>query len=170
MSEQRADAVPVMPVALRQGAVVPHRAHEDDAGLDLIAAEAVHIPPGGRALVGTGVSLALPQGSVGLVCPRSGLAVRHGLTVLNGPGVVDAGYRGEIRVPLHNTDLDEAVDLTPGDRIAQLVVVPFLTPRIEVVPDAGDLSSSTRQADGFGSSGGLTTAAPGGVTADDGKE
>jgi dUTP pyrophosphatase len=164
---------PVMPVALDEGAVLPGRAHEDDAGFDLTAAEAVHIPAGGRALVGTGVSIALPQGTVGLVCPRSGLAVRHGLTVLNGPGIIDAGYRGEVRVPLHNTDLEAGIDLAPGDRIAQLVVVPFLAPTLEVVPDATHLTSSTRQNDGFGSSGGLsgrTGAVPSGVAAHDGKE
>lgn len=141
-----------MPVQLAPGGVLPGRAHPDDAGFDLVAAEDVVIPAGGRALVGTGVSLALPSGTVGLVCPRSGLAVRHGVTVLNGPGIVDAGYRGEIRVPLHNTDLREEFVVARGDRIAQLVVVPFLAPTLEVVEE---LDATARAQGGFGSSGGF---------------
>jgi dUTP pyrophosphatase len=123
----------------------------------------VTIPAGGRALVGTGVRLALPVGTVGMVCPRSGLAVRHGLTVLNGPGIVDAGYRGEVKVPLHNTDLHEEITVRPGDRIAQLVVVPFLAPR---VVEVADLGTTQRAEGGFGSSGGLLDLAD----APDGKE
>jgi dUTP pyrophosphatase len=98
-----------------------------------------------------------------MVCPRSGLAVRHGLTVLNGPGIVDAGYRGEVKVPLHNTDLHEEITVRPGDRIAQLVVVPFLAPR---VVEVADLGTTQRAEGGFGSSGGLLDLAD----APDGKE
>lgn len=144
-----------VPVALRADAVLPQRAHPGDAGLDLCACEDAEIPAGGRALVGTGVSLALPEGSVGMVCPRSGLAARHGITVLNGPGIVDAGYRGEIRVVLHNTDPREPANIRRGDRIAQLVLVPFLAPTLEQVENLPDGERSTR---GFGSSGGYGSA------------
>ena len=137
----RSDAVPT-----------PHRAHPDDAGLDLASAEDVVIPAGGRALVDTGLTLALPPGTVGMVCPRSGLAARHGVTVLNGPGIVDAGYRGPIKVALHNTDLSEPFALHVGDRIAQLVVVPFLAPQLVEVDT---LDETARAAGGFGSSGGF---------------
>jgi dUTP pyrophosphatase len=152
-----------MRVSLAAGARPPYRAHADDAGFDLVSDEQVTIPAGGRALVGTGVRLALPVGTVGMVCPRSGLAVRHGLTVLNGPGIVDAGYRGEVKVPLHNTDLHEEITVRPGDRIAQLVVVPFLAPR---VVEVADLGTTQRAEGGFGSSGGLLDLAD----APDGKE
>ncbi|MEE1651291.1 dUTP diphosphatase [Brachybacterium sp. J144] len=137
------------------GTPLPHRAHHDDAGLDLASAEDVVIPPGGRALVDTGLAIALPAGTVGLVCPRSGLAAKHGVTVLNGPGVVDAGYRGPVKVALHNTDLEQSVTLRVGDRIAQLVVVPFLAPVLE---DVEDLDETDRAQAGFGSSGGLAAA------------
>jgi dUTP pyrophosphatase len=110
------------------------------------------IPAGGRALVDTGLALALPPGTVGLVCPRSGLAAKHGVTVLNGPGIVDAGYRGPIKVALHNTDAAEDFALRVGDRIAQLVVVPFLAPAVQEV---ADLEETDRAASGFGSSGGF---------------
>ncbi|UQN31650.1 dUTP diphosphatase [Brachybacterium kimchii] len=150
-----------MPVVLAEEAVLPYRAHAHDAGFDLISSEELVIPALGRALVGTGVSLALPEGTVGLVCPRSGLAVRHGVTVLNGPGVVDAGYRGEVRVPLVNLDGEQEFAVHRGDRIAQLVVVPFVAPRLEVV---ADLEESERADRGFGSSGGLRAAEDPGVT------
>ncbi|MFC7457831.1 dUTP diphosphatase [Brachybacterium sp. GCM10030267] len=143
---------PPLRIRLAPGTPMPHRAHADDAGLDLSSAEDVEIPAGGRALVDTGVSLALPPGTVGLVCPRSGLASRHGITVLNGPGIVDAGYRGPIKVSLHNTDLSEPFALAAGDRIAQLVVVPFLAPALQQVDD---LDATDRDASGFGSSGGF---------------
>ncbi|WP_460477338.1 dUTP diphosphatase [Brachybacterium huguangmaarense] len=149
------DAVPdsaVLPVVLAPGATAPARAHDDDAGFDLCAAEDAVLPPLGRALVGTGVSIALPPGTVGLVCPRSGLAVRHGVTVLNGPGIVDAGYRGELRVALVNTDAREEFAIRRGDRIAQLVIVPFLAP---VLRETDRLDDSTRADRGFGSSGGF---------------
>lgn len=152
---------PRMPVVLAEEAVLPYRAHAHDAGFDLISSEELVIPALGRALVGTGVSLALPEGTVGLVCPRSGLAVRHGVTVLNGPGVVDAGYRGEVRVPLVNLDGEQDFAVHRGDRIAQLVVVPFVAPRLEVV---ADLEESERADRGFGSSGGLRAAEDPGVT------
>ena len=131
---------------------MPRRAHPDDAGLDLASAEEVEIPAGGRALVDTGLAVALPEGTVGMVCPRSGLAARHGITVLNGPGVVDAGYRGPLKVALHNTDPTEPFTLHVGDRIAQLVVVPFVAPRLEEVED---LDATARAEAGFGSSGGF---------------
>ncbi|MDN5686859.1 MAG: dUTP diphosphatase [Brachybacterium sp.] len=143
------------------GAPMPRRAHADDAGLDLTSAEDLEIPAGGRALIDTGISLALPPGTVGLVCPRSGLAAKHGITVLNGPGIVDAGYRGPIKVSLHNTDLSEPFGLRVGDRIAQLVVVPFLAP---VLQEVDDLDVTERAGSGFGSSGGFA-AAPAPATA-----
>ena len=126
-------------------------------GLDLTSAEELVIAPGGRALVDTGMAVALPPGSVGLVCPRSGLAAKHGVTVLNGPGVVDAGYRGPIKVALLNTDPEEPFALRPGDRIAQLVIVPVLTPVLRTVDE---LDATDRAEGGFGSSGGFGTAAP----------
>lgn len=127
------------------------------------------IPAGGRALVDTGLALALPPGTVGMVCPRSGLAARHGVTVLNGPGIVDAGYRGPVKVSLHNTDPTEPFVLHVGDRIAQLVVVPFLAP---VLQEVADLEETDRAQGGFGSSGGFgaapaETTAPTTVTADE---
>lgn len=149
---------PVLRIRLDPGASAPSRAHSDDAGLDLTAAEDVTLAPGARALVDTGLAVALPPGTVGLVCPRSGLAAKHGVTVLNGPGVVDAGYRGTIRVTLLNTDPAESVALRRGDRIAQLVVVPVLTPA-PVVVDA--LDDTERAGSGFGSTGGFGAAGTG---------
>lgn len=146
------DDPPVLRVRRLGDATLPHRAHPDDAGLDLTSAEDLVIPPGGRALVGTGLAIALPPGTVGMVCPRSGLAARHGITVLNGPGIIDAGYRGEVKVPLHNTDLEEPFTLTVGDRIAQLVVLPYLAPQLVEVDD---LEATDRAESGFGSSGGI---------------
>jgi len=129
---------------------VPEYAHPGDAGADLTSAERLTIPPGGRALVGTGMSIALPDGYAAFVVPRSGLAVRRGITVLNSPGTIDAGYRGEIKVPLHNTDLAEAFDIEVGDRIAQLIVMPVARAefvRVERLP------GSHRGDGGFGSTG-----------------
>jgi len=128
----------------------PRYAHPGDAGADLVAAEAVHLAPGERALVPTGVRIALPDGYVGFVVPRSGLAARHGITVVNAPGTVDAGYRGEIKVSLLNTDRTEAYDVAVGDRIAQLIVMPV--PRARFVP-VQTLPDSTRGDSGFGSTG-----------------
>ncbi|GAA5027150.1 dUTP diphosphatase [Microbacterium fluvii] len=128
----------------------PVYAHPGDAGADLVAAEAVRLEPGRRALVGTGVRIALPDGYVAFVVPRSGLAAKHGITIVNSPGTVDAGYRGEIKVSLLNTDLDEAFEVNVGDRIAQLIVMPV--PRARFVP-VEELPDSARGEGGFGSTG-----------------
>jgi dUTP pyrophosphatase len=129
---------------------VPAYAHPGDAGADLVAAEAVRLEPGRRALVGTGVRIALPDGFAAFVVPRSGLAAKHGITVVNSPGTVDAGYRGEIKVTLLNTDRDEAYDIAAGDRIAQLIVMP-VTRAVFLPVDA--LPDSARGIGGFGSTG-----------------
>jgi dUTP diphosphatase len=134
---------------LREDAVVPERAYAGDAGLDLAACERVELPPGERALVGTGLAVAIPEGYAGFVQPRSGLAARHGLTIVNAPGLVDAGYRGELRVALLNTDATEPFLVEPGMRIAQLVVLPI--PELELV-EVDELPSSERGVRGFGSS------------------
>jgi dUTP pyrophosphatase len=130
--------------------VIPAYAHPDDAGADLVAAEAVRLEPGERALVGTGVRIALPEGHAAFVVPRSGLAAKHGITIVNAPGTVDAGYRGEIKVALLNTDAREAYDIAVGDRIAQLIVMPV--PRARFVP-VEELPESGRGEGGFGSTG-----------------
>jgi dUTP pyrophosphatase len=129
---------------------VPVYAHPGDAGADLHAAEAVLLEPGQRATVGTGVSIALPDGFVAFVVPRSGLAARHGLTIVNSPGTVDAGYRGEIRVTLLNTDASEAYSVAVGDRIAQIIVQPVTRARFVQVER---LPGSHRGESGFGSTG-----------------
>ncbi|MCM3510270.1 MULTISPECIES: dUTP diphosphatase [Rothia] len=129
---------------------VPAYAKEGDAGADLRARIPVTLAPGERALVPTGVALALPEGFVGLVHPRSGLAAKHGITIVNAPGTVDAGYRGELMVCLLNTDAQETFEVERGDRIAQLVIQRFETARFEVVDE---LPASTRGTSGFGSSG-----------------
>jgi dUTP pyrophosphatase len=135
---------------LNETAVLPTRAHEGDAGLDLYACEAAHIGPGERWSVGTGVAVEIPQGHAGLVLPRSGLAQRHGIALVNAPGLIDAGYRGELRVLLLNTDPAETFRVEPGDRIAQLVIVPIaLADPVE----AEALAESARGDGGFGSSG-----------------
>jgi dUTP pyrophosphatase len=135
---------------LTDAATLPTRAHEGDAGLDLYAAEAATLAPGERASVGTGVAVEIPPGHAGLVLPRSGLAMRHGIALVNAPGLIDAGYRGELRVLLLNTDRSETFAIEPGDRIAQLLVTPFA----EAVPvEAPELSESGRGVGGFGSSG-----------------
>jgi dUTP pyrophosphatase len=135
---------------LEPDARLPTRAHEGDAGLDLHAAEATAIPPGERASVRTGIAIEIPLGHAGLVLPRSGLAARHGIALVNAPGLIDSGYRGEVRVLLLNTDREHAFEIEPGDRIAQLV----LTPVAEVEPvEATDLATSARGEGGFGSSG-----------------
>src|SRR5207302_3706063 len=109
---------------LREDAVLPERAYAGDAGLDLAACERHELAPGQRALVGTGLAVAIPEGYAGFVQPRSGLAARHGLSVVNSPGLVDSGYRGELRVVLLNTDTSKPFVVEPGMRIAQLVVLP----------------------------------------------
>ena len=128
----------------------PVYAHPGDAGADLISTDAVRLAPGERATVGTGVAVALPEGYAGFVVPRSGLAARHGITVVNAPGTVDAGYRGEIRVTLLNTDASEPYEVGVGDRIAQLVLVPVA--RAAFVP-VDQLPESVRGTGGFGSTG-----------------
>jgi dUTP pyrophosphatase len=131
---------------------LPAYAHPGDAGADLVTAVDVTLAPGERALVGTGVALALPDGYVALVHPRSGLAARHGLSIVNTPGTIDAGYRGEIKVLLVNHDLHEPVQLRRGDRIAQLVVQRFERARFVAVDE---LPGSARGAGGYGSTGGF---------------
>ena len=135
---------------LHPDAVLPRRAHDGDAGLDLHATEAVTLGPGERASVGTGLALAIPQGQAGLVLPRSGLAARSGIALVNAPGLIDAGYRGELRVLLLNTDRAAAFEIAPGDRIAQLVLIKVELPEpveVEELPD------SARGDGGFGSTG-----------------
>jgi dUTP pyrophosphatase len=127
----------------------PAHAHSGDAGVDLFAREAVDLAPGGFATIPTGVAVAIPDGFVGLVAPRSGLAARHGLSIVNAPGVVDSGYRGEIRVILVNHG-DAAIGLQRGDRIAQLVVVPVVA---QEMVEVDELPESTRGERGFGSTG-----------------
>jgi len=135
---------------LRDDAVLPTKAHCDDAGLDLSACETVTIAPGERATVGTGLAVAIPGDHAGLVVPRSGLAQRHGLSIVNTPGVIDSGYRGEVRVVLLNTDSERSFTVEQGMRIAQLLVVPA---RVVEVVEVGELPESMRGTSGFGSSG-----------------
>ena len=134
---------------LRDDAVVPRRAYAGDAGLDLTACERVELGPGERAAVGTGLAVAIPDGYAGFVQPRSGLAARHGITIVNTPGLVDAGYRGELKVILLNTDANETFVVEPGMRIAQLVVLPV--PGVDPV-EVDELPDSQRGVRGFGSS------------------
>ncbi|MDP3209889.1 MAG: dUTP diphosphatase [Rhodoglobus sp.] len=129
---------------------VPRYAHPGDAGADLMAAESVTLAPGARATVPTGVSIALPAGYVGFVVPRSGLAARHGITIVNSPGTVDAGYRGEILVTILNTDAEHPFEVQTGDRIAQLIVMPVSRARFIPVQR---LPGSHRGESGFGSTG-----------------
>ncbi|MFL4472666.1 dUTP diphosphatase [Paeniglutamicibacter sp. MACA_103] len=152
MSESRVDIALKM---LDPDLPVPSYAHEGDAGADLCAREDVTLAPGQRSLVPTGVSLALPLGYVGLIHPRSGLATKHGLTVVNAPGTVDAGYRGELKVTLLNTDATTPIVLKRGDRIAQLVIQKVERAHFVQVQDLDD---SARGAGGFGSTGGFETA------------
>jgi dUTP pyrophosphatase len=138
---------------LHPDAQLPSRSHPADAGLDLVAVERAELAPaGGRATIGTGIAVEVPVGHVGLVCPRSGMASRHGIGVVNGPGVIDAGYRGEVRVVLVNTDPHEPFVVEPGHRIAQLVLAPVLLPQVEEVEELG---AATRNGAGFGSTGGF---------------
>jgi dUTP pyrophosphatase len=134
---------------LREDAVLPERAYSGDAGLDLAACDRHELGPGERAVVGTGLAVAIPEGFAGFVQPRSGLAARHGISVVNAPGLVDSGYRGEIRVVLLNTDREEPFVVEPGMRIAQLVVLPV--PGLEAV-EVEELPESERGVRGFGSS------------------
>lgn len=128
---------------------MPARAYDGDAGLDLAACEKIELGPGERGVVSTGIAVAIPDGYAGFVQPRSGLAARSGISVVNSPGLIDSGFRGEVRVVLLNTDRERAFVAEPGDRIAQLVVLPI--PKIEVV-EVLDLPESVRGARGFGSS------------------
>ncbi|HEV8425163.1 MAG TPA: dUTP diphosphatase [Actinomycetes bacterium] len=142
---------PELPVRrLHPDLPLPAYAHPGDAGADLRAAEEVVLPPGGRAVLGTGMALAVPEGYAAFVHPRSGLAARHGITVVNAPGTVDAGYRGEVRVVLLNTDPAEPFTVRRGDRIAQLVVQPVARVRFL---DVDELPATPRGAGGFGSTG-----------------
>ncbi len=135
---------------LEPGLPLPAYAHPGDAGADLFAAEDVKLPPGGRAVVGTGMAVAIPEGFAAFVHPRSGLAARHGVTVANAPGTVDAGYRGEVKVVLLNTDPAEPHVVRRGDRIAQLVVQPVVRARFL---DVRELPPAARGGGGFGSTG-----------------
>jgi len=135
---------------LEPNARLPTRAHRGDAGLDLYAAEAARIGPGERANVGTGIAIEVPSGHAGLVLPRSGNAARHGIALVNAPGLIDSGYRGEVRVLLLNTDRETPFVVETGERIAQLLITPF----VEADPvEASELSGSERGEGGFGSSG-----------------
>ena len=143
---------------------IPEYAHPGDAGADLTAAESVVLAPGARATVATGVSIALPDGYVALVVPRSGLAAKHGITIVNSPGTVDAGYRGEIRVTILNTDAEHPFTIDAGDRIAQLIVMPVSRARFVPVQK---LPGSHRGDGGFGSTGLRTAQAQGTSTTGD---
>ena len=145
------DRVEILIQRLDPGLPLPARAHPGDAGTDLFAAEEVELAPGQRALVPTGIAIALPDGYAAFVHPRSGLAARHGVTIVNAPGTVDAGYRGEIRVTLLNTDPDRPVRFQRGDRIAQLIIQRVAYP---VFHEVATLPGSARGDSGFGSTGG----------------
>ena len=134
---------------LRDEAVVPERAYAGDAGLDLSTCERIELPPGERTVALTGLAVAIPEGYAGFVQPRSGLAARSGVAVVNSPGLIDSGYRGEIRVVLLNTDRERTFVAEPGDRIAQLVVMPV--PEL-AVREVDELPASERGVRGFGSS------------------
>lgn len=148
---------PIPLLRLDPGVPVPARAHPGDAGVDLCTTEDVILEPGERVLVGTGIAVALPVGTVGLIHPRSGLAAKTGLSVVNTPGTVDAGYRGEIKVCLINHDPRTAIQLRRGDRIAQLLVQ-----RVELVDfvEVDQLDETSRGAGGYGSSGGHHSLSP----------
>jgi dUTP pyrophosphatase len=136
-------------VRLRADACVPERAYAGDAGVDLAACEPVTLAPGERALVPTGLAVAIPEGYAGFVQPRSGLAARHGVTIVNSPGLIDSGYRGEIQVVLLNTDQDATFSAEAGERIAQLVILPV--PEV-ALKEVEELPPSQRGVRGFGSS------------------
>jgi dUTP pyrophosphatase len=131
-------------------AQLPTRAHPDDAGLDLHALDDATLPPGARAEIHTGIAVEIPAGHAGLVLPRSGLAARHGIALVNAPGLIDSGYRGEVRVLLLNTDRESAYQVSPGDRIAQLLIVAVAR---AAVSEVMELAESARGVAGFGSSG-----------------
>ncbi|MEU1980313.1 dUTP diphosphatase [Nocardia sp. NPDC019395] len=158
---------PIPLLRLDPGIPMPSRAHDGDAGVDLCTAEDVVLEPGERVLVGTGIAIALPVGTVGLIHPRSGLAAKAGLSVVNTPGTIDAGYRGEIKVCLINHDPRTPIELRRGDRIAQLLVQ-----RVELVDFVAvdRLDDSARGAGGYGSSGGHSSLRPSGSETAHGKE
>jgi len=135
---------------LRDDAVLPARAHSGDAGLDLSACEEITIGVGERGAVGTGIAVEIPEGHAGLVVPRSGLALRHGISMVNAPGVIDAGYRGEVRLLLLNTDSQSPFTVEPGMRVGQLLVVPVAD--VDVV-ETDEVTATERGVGGFGSSG-----------------
>ena len=137
-------------IRLDPAARIPERANDGDAGLDLYASEPATLGPGERAAVGTGLAVEIPPGHAGLVLPRSGLALRHGIALVNAPGLIDSGYRGELRVLLLNTDRVEPFAIEVGDRIAQLVIAPVAEP---VPVEAAGLTATARGERGFGSSG-----------------
>ena len=137
-------------IKLKDNAVLPTRGHPGDAGLDLYSTEEAHIGPGERWGVGTGIAVEIPEGHAGLVLPRSGLAREHGISLVNSPGLIDSGYRGEVRVLLLNNDPAETFRVQPGDRVAQLLIVPIAL--VEPV-EAAALADSARGAGGFGSTG-----------------
>jgi len=151
------DPVDVLIKRLDPDLPLPARSHPGDAGVDLVAAADVDLAPGARAVVPTGVAIALPDGYAAFVHPRSGLAARHGVTIVNAPGTVDAGYRGEIKVTLLNTDPAQAVRFQRGDRIAQLIIQRVATP---VFHEVDSLPGSARGENGFGSTGGHASAVP----------
>jgi dUTP pyrophosphatase len=155
-SYEPSEVVDVLIQRLDPGLPQPSYAHPGDAGCDLYAAEDVHLGPGERALVATGLAIALPAGYAAFVHPRSGLAARHGVTIVNAPGTVDAGYRGEIKVTLLNTDRSAPVSFRRGDRIAQLVIQRVAPVRFREVDR---LPGSARGEGGFGSTGGHTATA-----------
>jgi dUTP pyrophosphatase len=135
---------------LAEGALPPARAYDGDAGYDLFAAEAATIEPGARADVGTGIAVGVPERHAGLVVPRSGLAASHGISLVNAPGLIDSGYRGELRVLLQNNDREQTFEVEPGDRIAQLVVLRVEAPDLVEVEE---LAETVRGIGGFGSTG-----------------
>ena len=141
--------IEVQVVRLREEATLPGRAYVGDAGLDLATCEPLELAPGERAVVPTGLAVAIPEGFAGFVQPRSGLAARHGIAVVNSPGLIDSGYRGELRVVLLNTDRERAFVAEQGERIAQLVVLPV--PELELV-EVDELPGTERGVRGFGSS------------------
>jgi dUTP pyrophosphatase len=146
----------VLLLGLDPGLEAPSYAHPGDAGADLRSTETFELQPGERRLVGTGVAISLPMGYAAFVHPRSGLAARHGISIVNAPGTVDAGYRGEIKVCLINTDRSHPVSITRGDRIAQLIIQPV---SVAAFVPVTDLPSSARGSGGYGSTGGILSGA-----------
>jgi dUTP diphosphatase len=144
------NGVKIQIMRLDSGLQLPRYSHPGDAGLDLFSAEDLTLKPGQRAMLGTGIAVAIPEGYAGFVQPRSGLAKRHGMSLVNSPGLVDSGYRGEIKVIAINHDPDEAIEIKRGDRIAQMVIVPVAS--AEVI-EVAELPESERGGRGFGSTG-----------------